>query len=98
MILLFLIGASAVGKMSVGQELAKITEFRLFYNHMTIEPVIELFGGFNLDVTNKLRQVVFEEIAKSSACGAENYHSLNEFVSLMQIHLLININKLIYYF
>ena len=34
--LLFLIGNSAVGKMTVGQELMKITNMRLFHNHMTI--------------------------------------------------------------
>lgn len=67
--LLFLIGASAVGKMTVGQQLAKVTDFKLFYNHMTIEPVIELFGEFNLKITNKLRRVIFEEFAKSSSYG-----------------------------
>jgi len=45
---LFLIGNAAVGKMTVGQELIKITGLRLFHNHMTIEPVIERFGYFNL--------------------------------------------------
>ena len=44
--LLFLIGNSAVGKMTVGQELMKITKLRLFHNHMTIEPVIEIFGYY----------------------------------------------------
>ncbi len=44
--LLFLFGDAAVGKMTVGQELAKITDLRLFHNHMTIEPVIEIFGYF----------------------------------------------------
>ena len=34
---LFLIGDAAVGKMTVGQELSKITKLRLFHNHMTIE-------------------------------------------------------------
>src|SRR5699024_10795450 len=29
-------GPQAVGKMTVGQELAKITELKLFHNHMTI--------------------------------------------------------------
>ncbi|WAG71084.1 MULTISPECIES: hypothetical protein [unclassified Clostridium] len=38
--LVFLIGDTAVGKMTVGQELAKITDFRLFHNHIIIEPVI----------------------------------------------------------
>ena len=40
--LLILIGNSAVGKMSVGQALTKITPFRLFHNHMMIEPVLEV--------------------------------------------------------
>ena len=38
--LVLLIGNSAVGKMTVGQELAKITGLRLFHNHMMIEPVL----------------------------------------------------------
>lgn len=67
--LLFLIGASAVGKMTVGQELTKITEFKLFHNHLTIEPVIELFGEFNLKITKKLRKIYFEEFAKTNNYG-----------------------------
>ena len=34
-----IIGPQAVGKMTVGQELAKITGLKLFHNHMTIELV-----------------------------------------------------------
>ena len=67
--LLILIGNSAVGKMSVGQELAKITPFRLFHNHMMIEPVLEIFGCFRGDVIQKLRMVIFEEFAKSDNYG-----------------------------
>ena len=32
-------GPQAVGKMTVGQELAKITDLKLFHNHMTIDLV-----------------------------------------------------------
>ena len=67
--LLFMIGNAAVGKMTVGQELAKITGLRLFHNHVTIEPVIEVFGRFNSKVTQRLRQVIFEEFAKSDNYG-----------------------------
>lgn len=67
--LLFLIGNSAVGKMTVGQELTKITPFRLFHNHVMIEPVLEVFGAFRGDVIQKLRHVVFEEFAKSDNFG-----------------------------
>lgn len=67
--LLLLFGNAAVGKMTVGQELAKITGLRLFHNHMTIEPVLEIFGQFNSAAIMRLRQVVFEEFAKTDNDG-----------------------------
>ena len=67
--LVILIGNSAVGKMTVGQELAKVTGLRLFHNHMMIEPVLEIFGQWRPDVTQRLRQVIFEEFAKSDSYG-----------------------------
>jgi len=67
--LLILIGNSSVGKMTVGQELTKITPFRLFHNHMMIEPVLEVFGEFRGDVVQKLRSVIFEEFAKTEHYG-----------------------------
>lgn len=65
----FIIGNAAVGKMSVGQELMKITDLRLFHNHMTIEPVLEIFGSFKGGVINRLREVIFEEFAASDQYG-----------------------------
>ncbi|MBR4459556.1 MAG: AAA family ATPase [Clostridia bacterium] len=67
--LVFIIGSGAVGKMTVGQELAKITGLRLFHNHMMIEPVIEIFGGFNGKVITELRDVIFREFAASDREG-----------------------------
>ncbi|MBP3617052.1 MAG: AAA family ATPase [Lachnospiraceae bacterium] len=67
--LVFLIGNGAVGKMTVGQELMKLTGLRLFHNHMTIEPVIEVFGYYNGTVVSKMRQIIFEEFAKSDNYG-----------------------------
>lgn len=67
--LLFLIGDAAAGKMTVGQELMKITDLRLFHNHMTIEPVLEIFGKFNASAIKRLRQVIFEEFAASDCYG-----------------------------
>ena len=67
--LLFLIGNTAVGKMTVGQELAKITPFRLFHNHMTIEPVIEIFGDYDSKVVARLRDIIFEEFSRSNNYG-----------------------------
>lgn len=67
--LVFLFGNAAVGKMTVGQELMKITDLRLFHNHMTIEPVLEVFGTFDSSVIMRLREVFFEEFAKSDRYG-----------------------------
>ena len=67
--LLFLIGNTAVGKMTVGQALTKITPFRLFHNHMTIEPVIQVFGDYDHKPVARLRDVMFEEFAKSGNYG-----------------------------
>lgn len=67
--LIFMIGNSSVGKMTVGQELMKITDLRLFHNHMTIESVIEIFGYFNGKAISRLREVIFEEFASSECYG-----------------------------
>lgn len=67
--LVLIVGDSAVGKMTVGQELMKLTGLRLFHNHMMIEPVLEIFGSFRGDVILKLREVIFQEFAKSDNYG-----------------------------
>ena len=46
--LIVVCGPQAVGKMTVGQELMKLTGLRLFHNHMTIEPVLDIFGYFSI--------------------------------------------------
>lgn len=67
--LVLIVGDSAVGKMTVGQELMKITDLRLFHNHMIIEPTLEVFGNFNREVIKKARQVFFEEFLKTDHYG-----------------------------
>lgn len=67
--LLFLIGDAAVGKMTVGQELMKITDLRLFHNHMTIEPVLEIFGRWDGKTRDELRDVIFKNFAASELYG-----------------------------
>ena len=67
--LIVIIGSGAVGKMTTGQELMKITDFRLFHNHMMIEPVLEIFGKFDGNAVSRLREVVFEEFMKTNYQG-----------------------------
>ena len=67
--LLLLVGNGAVGKMTVGQELAKQTGLRLFHNHMTIEPVLEIFGQFHTEAILQMREIIFREFAKTDNYG-----------------------------
>ena len=67
--LVLIFGSAAVGKMTVGQELMKQTGLRLFHNHMTIEPVIEIFGYFDSNVIADLRDVIFRSFARSDNKG-----------------------------
>lgn len=67
--LVLIFGNSAVGKMTVGQELTKITPLRLFHNHMSIEPVLEVFGEFHGGAILGIRDVVFREFARSGHYG-----------------------------
>ena len=67
--LVFIIGSGAVGKMTVGQELMKITSLRLFHNHMSIEPVIEIFGYYDGKTVLDIREAVFQNFAASSNYG-----------------------------
>ena len=67
--LVFIIGSGAVGKMTVGQELMKITELRLFHNHMTIEPVMEVFGYYDGRTILEVREAIFRNFAASSNYG-----------------------------
>ena len=67
--LVVILGAQAVGKMTVGQELAESTGLRLFHNHVMFEVVIEHFGKLFGNVTERLREVIFEEFSKSDNYG-----------------------------
>lgn len=64
-----IIGSSAVGKMTVAQEVAKRTGFILFHNHMAIEPVLEIFGYYNMKAVNDIRDAVFNSVSSGRYDG-----------------------------
>ena len=65
-------GPQAVGKMTVGQELVKITNLKLLHNHMTIEVLTKIFD-YSRDSFRKLNEEfriqIFKEFAKSNEYG-----------------------------
>ena len=98
--LVIIIGPHAVGKMTVGQELAKITDLRLFHNHMSIELALKLFDfgtpGFRA-LNETIRKTVFEQFAAGDLPGLiftymmdfdqpREFIYLNEVIELFSSH------------
>ena len=69
---IFIVGPPAVGKMTVGQALAKQTGYKLFHNHMSLELVNQFFdwGTPHFQALDKtIRFSIFTEVAKSDVEG-----------------------------
>lgn len=65
-------GPHAVGKMTIGQEIEQRTGLRLFHNHMSIEPFLDLFKDMpeeRAQITDSVRKIIFELFAKSDQDG-----------------------------
>ena len=64
-----IVGPQAVGKMTVGQELEKITNLTLMHNHETLDLVSKFFDFENnkkklREISDVFRFTLFEEVAK----------------------------------
>lgn len=64
--LIIIFGPQAVGKMTVGHELEKITGLKLFHNHMPIELVSNFFS-YGTPTGRKLVKTIREEFFKEFA-------------------------------
>lgn len=70
--LIIIFGPHAVGKMTVGQEPSKITNLKLFHNHMTIDIVNDLFENSPKErsrLINLFRKEIFESFSSSEEYG-----------------------------
>ncbi len=70
--LIIIYGPPAVGKLTVAKELAKITGYKLFHNHLTVDLAYSLFPsgtkGYS-DLVEKIRLDVIEIAAKIKIKG-----------------------------
>lgn len=64
--LVFLYGLPGVGKFTVGKELAKQTNLKLFHNHMVLNLIIDVFGRDN-DPIIKLREQMWLDFFRQAA-------------------------------
>jgi hypothetical protein len=70
--LVIITGPHAVGKMTVGQELTKITELKLFHNHISIELTASLLPFSTpegKELNERIRNDVFDVFSRSDAYG-----------------------------
>lgn len=69
MTFVLLYGPPAVGKLTVAKELAKLTGFKVFHNHLSIDLVETVFprGTPSFGRVGKaIRELVFEEAAREN--------------------------------
>jgi hypothetical protein len=70
--LVMLFGPPAVGKMTVGRGIARVTGYKLFHNHMSIEPVLDVFDWGTpafTRITQLIRRRVIEEAVAADLPG-----------------------------
>ena len=70
--LVIIFGPPAVGKMTVGRELARLTGLRLFHNHLTVDLVLRFFEFGTPPfrrLVSEFRRRIFEEVAASDLPG-----------------------------
>lgn len=68
----FIIGAPAAGKMTIGQELSKLTGATLFFNHQTIDFALAIYQDFTEEMWEFVRSVNFSFLGTS----ARNHRSV----------------------
>jgi hypothetical protein len=64
--LIFLYGLPGVGKLTIGKELAKQTNLKLFHNHMVLDLIIDVFGR-NTDPIINLREGMWLDFFRQAA-------------------------------
>ncbi len=70
--LVIIFGPPAVGKMTVGHELCNRTGFKLFHNHLTVEPILDIFRFGSppfVRLVGEIRRRVIEEAADARLPG-----------------------------
>ena len=63
---LFIIGAPASGKMTIGQELSRLTDSTLFYNHQAIDFALEIYQDYTEEMWEFVRGITFSFLETSA--------------------------------
>lgn len=70
--LIFIYGPPGAGKLTVAQELARITGYKLFHNHLTVDLVLAVFDFGTkpfIELREKIWMLVFQEAKAEGVAG-----------------------------
>jgi len=70
--LIFIYGPPATGKLTVAKELAKLTKYKIFHNHLTVDLLGSVFKFGTktfFDLSDRFRMEIFEAAAKEKING-----------------------------
>ena len=93
----FIIGAPASGKMTIGQELSKLTGATLFFNHQPIDFALEIYQDFTEEMWEFVRSVNFSFLGISARhhrsvilTGVTDFSNQYQLMYLKQIQDLLD--------
>ena len=69
--LVFLYGPPAVGKLTVGLELAALTGFKVFHNHLTVNPLVAIFERNSPPYSRLLREFRVRMLEEAADAGID---------------------------
>ncbi|HEX8367804.1 MAG TPA: hypothetical protein VF604_04485 [Pyrinomonadaceae bacterium] len=67
--LIFLYGAPAVGKLSIANEIARKTDFKVFHNHLSIDCIEPIFEFGSPSFGKLIDLIRFETVAEAARAG-----------------------------
>jgi len=96
----FIIGAPAAGKMTIGQELSKLTGATLFFNHQSIDFALEIYQDFTEEMWEFVRSVNFSFLGTSARhhrsvilTGVTDFSNQYHLMYLKDIQDLLKLDK-----
>ncbi len=69
--LLFIYGAPAVGKLTVANEVAKLTGFKVFHNHLSIDAILPVFEFGTEPFFRLVEMIRVETVAEAAKAGVD---------------------------
>lgn len=85
--LLFIYGPPAVGKLTVAKEVAKLTGFKVFHNHLSIDAILPVFEFGSEPFTRLIELIRVETVAEAARRGVDLIYTFCYAKGLDEMHV-----------